>query len=232
MPTSGSTDWALTRDQIISSALRKLGVLASGQSPTTNQVNDASMALNGLVKALQADGMPLWKITTHTFATVADTSSYTIGVGQTLNVPAPLKVIKATYNRDGSHEVPMNIETRYDFFNMPGTSEGTPVTLHYQPLRNTGIIRLWPIPQDALTNITIHYQTMYEDFDGASDDADFPSYWHTAIIYNLAWLLAPEYGIPPSDRNILSKEAMYWKEQALSFGSEEGSLYISPNTRE
>ena len=51
MSTSGSADFAISRDTIIKRALRLLGVLASGATPTTNQTNDAQYALNTLVKA-------------------------------------------------------------------------------------------------------------------------------------------------------------------------------------
>lgn len=62
MATSGSTDFSVTRDDIISRALRLIGAIAQGESPTTEQLNEAAIALNGLVKAWQADGMPLWAL--------------------------------------------------------------------------------------------------------------------------------------------------------------------------
>ena len=67
MATSGTTDFSSSRDTIIKGALRKVGALAQGQTPTTNDVNDAAEALNNLVKAWMADGMPLWKISTYNF---------------------------------------------------------------------------------------------------------------------------------------------------------------------
>ena len=51
MATSGSTDYSQTRDDIIKRALRLIGALAQGESPTTDQVTEAAVALNGLVKA-------------------------------------------------------------------------------------------------------------------------------------------------------------------------------------
>ena len=231
MATSGSTDWTLNRDQVITGALRKLAVLPSGGTPSTAQVNDASDALNAIVKAFQADGMPLWKIQSYTFTVTSGTSDYNIGVGQTLNTAKPLKVLQAFYTPSGGNRTPMQVYNRYDFNVLPiPNSTGTPVNLYYQPLRTTGLIRLWPIPNDSTTTITIDYQSMYEDMDAAANDFDFPSEWIQALIYNLAWALSPEYGIPPTDRAMLQKEAEYWHQYALSFGSEEGSLYLQPNT--
>jgi hypothetical protein len=232
MPTSNSYDWTLTRAQVISGALRKLGVLASGASPTTNQTNDATEALNAIVKAFHADGMPLWAITSHTFPVVSGTASYSIGIGETLNTVAPLKVIQATYRPSGEDDVPLAIETRYDYFNTPRVNaEGLPTKLYYQPLNGTGTIYLWPTPNDNTTEVTIHYQRPFQDLDATGDNFDFPTYWMQALIYNLAWALSPEYGIPPQDRKTLAEEAMFWKREALSYGSEEGSITFSPETR-
>lgn len=230
MATSGTTSWTLNRDQVIKGALRKLAVIPSGGTPNTNQTNDASEALNGLVKALHAKGMPLWKITSTTFTTVAGTSSYTIGPSQTVDAQTPLRVIQALYTPSGGNNTPMNVYNRYDFNDLPQTNaSGTPVNLYYQPLRTTGTIKLWPSPADSTTEITIHYESPFEDMNSATDDFDFPSYWITALIYNLAWLLSPEYGIPPNDRTMLAQEAKYWTDEALSIGTEEGSLFLAPN---
>jgi hypothetical protein len=63
MATSGTTVFELSRDSIISAALRKLGVLAQGSSPTTEDLTNGMQALNTLVSEYQTLGMPLWKRT-------------------------------------------------------------------------------------------------------------------------------------------------------------------------
>jgi hypothetical protein len=60
MATSGSIDFTNTRDEIITVALRKLGVLSYGETPASDQIADASGELNRMVKAWQADGIHLW----------------------------------------------------------------------------------------------------------------------------------------------------------------------------
>jgi hypothetical protein len=235
---SNSYDWTLTRAQVIAGALRKLGVLPSGGSPSSAQTNDAAEALNALVKAFHADGMPLWAITSTNFTVTSGTSSYTIGPSKTVNVAAaPLKVLQARRTPSGSPDVALNVYNRYDFNSLPTSSSitGTVVNLYYQPVLTTGVatgvVQLWPIPDDSTTVITLDYQRPFDDMDATDNNFDFPAYWMQALIYNLAWALAPEYGTPPTDRAILQKEAVYWKQEALSYGSEEGSVYLSPNTQ-
>lgn len=230
MPTSGTTSWKLNRDQVITAALRKLGVLPSGGSPSGNQTNEANDSLNALVKTLQADGMPLWKISSQTFTVTSGTASYTVGPSQTINCPKPLKILQALTTPSGGVNTTMNIYNRYDFNELPNTSDftGEPTTLYYQPGNTTGTITLWPIPDNSTTSITFHYHSPYEDMSSATDDFDFPSEWMTPLIYLLAWMMAPEYGIPPQDRMLLQKEAEYWHQYALSMGSEEGSFFVRP----
>jgi hypothetical protein len=64
MALSASFDSVVTRDDIIAAALRKLGVLAEGQSPSSNQTTYAAQALNLMMQSLAADGLPLWYIKT------------------------------------------------------------------------------------------------------------------------------------------------------------------------
>jgi hypothetical protein len=230
MSTSGVTTWSANRDTVINSAFRKLGVLSGGSSPQTYQVTDATTALNAMVKGFQTDGMPVWALKTYSFTTQVNVPAYNIGVSQTLNTPMPLKIIQAYYNQTNSANVPMNVYTQHDYNLLPlATSSGTPINLYYQPLETYGVINLWPIPSDSTTTVSIVYQRPFEDMTSATDDFDFPSYWSEALIYGLAWRLAPEYGIPLQDRATMRQEAEYFHQQALSFGTEEGSLYFMPS---
>lgn len=236
MATSGSYDWKLNRDQIITAALRKLAVLGSGGTASSAQLSDGVDALNAILKAFHADGMPLWAITSTSFNTVDGTDTYTVGISQTINTVPPLKIIQAFRTPSGQAQVPLNIYTRYDFNILPTSSSttGMPVALYYQNTGDAtqrGTIKLWPTPDDSTTSITIHYQRPFTDMDNTTDDLDFPNYWTQAIIYSLAWALSPEYGIPPTDRNILAQEAKYWKDQALGYGTEEGSYYFQPDSQ-
>jgi hypothetical protein len=62
MATSGSTDFNLTRDQIINAALKKLGVIEGGESPSNADKADAIIALESMIKFWMAAGFKLWKI--------------------------------------------------------------------------------------------------------------------------------------------------------------------------
>jgi hypothetical protein len=125
----------------------------------------------------------------------------------------------------------MNVYNRYDFNALPHSADitGAPINFYYQPLRTTGTVKLWPIPDNSTTTITFHYQSPFEDMDGASDDFDFPSEWIMALLYTLAWTMAPEFGIPLQERMALKAEAEFWHAYVLTGGAEEGSIFLQPD---
>lgn len=230
MSTSGTTDFSLTRDDIIKRALRLIGALAQGETPTTDQVTEAAVALNGLTKAWQADGMPLWAIKERSVTLVEGQSQYT------LDTPKPLKVLQAwNHNSVSNIDVPMRVVTKQEY-NLLGnkTSSGNPIQVYYDPRRDVGLLSVFPVPTitEVTTNtIKLIYQAPYEDFDVSTDNPDFPQEWYDAVTYGLACRLAPEYGLPIPDRKTLWQEMTIIKQDALNFGLEEGSIYFGVNRR-
>jgi hypothetical protein len=233
MTTSGQTIIEMNRDSICAAALRKIGAIALGQTPSATEVTNASEALNNLVAEFQTLGMPLWARKDSTVTMVADTTSYTLGVGQTVDIPFPLKILQAWTVPSSGGAIQELWPNSIDTFNRLPTSNasGTPSQYNYQPFINYGTLRLWPKP-DATTvaNRTLHISYMYpfEGFTGASNTPYFPREWNNALIYGLTDLLAPEYGVPLNDRGMFKREAKDHLETALDFGMENASLTFSP----
>jgi len=236
MTTSGSTNFEADRNTLLRGSLRLVGGVAQGETPTADQYTEAAEALNMMVKAWMVDGMPLWAIKKYNFALTDGTASYRIGISQTINTPKPLKIIQAFLrNTTTSIDIPMNLYTKQEYWDLGNkTSEGLPIQLMYDPQNLYGDIYLFPTPDAvAQTSYEVHilYQRPYEDFDAATDTPDFPQEWHEAIKYGLAVRLAGEYGVPIQDRRVLQQEMLAIRGEALSFGTEEGSLYFGVNNR-
>lgn len=60
MTTSNSTDFILTRDQIITQALNLLGVYGQGDTVSPNDISFSAIALNMMIKAWEGQGIHLW----------------------------------------------------------------------------------------------------------------------------------------------------------------------------
>lgn len=63
MSTSGSTDYSVTRDNIIYDALYLLNAIGETETPSTTAITRAARVLNNMIKAWQADGLNMWTIT-------------------------------------------------------------------------------------------------------------------------------------------------------------------------
>ena len=170
--------------------------------------------------------MPLWARSEYTFTPT--TNTYTIGTGMTLSTPFPVKLLQA-FRTESNAKIPLEIVAREDFNILPTSSNGSPIKINYQSFVNYGTISLWPTPTSTNTaTITLVYQRPYQYFTASTETADFPEEWYNAIIYHLAVRLAPEWGVPLPDRQMLLQEAKMYTEDAAMVGQEDGSFYLAP----
>lgn len=236
MSTSGSTNFSTDRNTIIESAYRIAGITAEGEVPTTDQYTYGATALNMMVKAFQIDGMPLWAIKSYSIDLTLSSASYRIGNGETVDTPKPLKIIQAfNHNTSTNIDIPMRILTR-DEYNRLGnkTITGNPIQIYYDPQNSYGDLYVFPTADAnavSYNQIKIFYQRPFEDFDASTDEPDFPQEWYEAVTWGLAYRLAAEYQMPILHRQSLKKDADEFRALALSFGTEEGSLFVRPDYR-
>lgn len=234
MPTSNSTNFNVTRNEIIHGALRILGVVGEGQTPSAQQYTDAAEALNYLIKSWENQGVLIWCIKNTDITLVAGTAEYNIGLGQTINVAKPLKIYQAFRRTTNNVDVPMTILSQQQY-NMLGnkTSSGAPIQLYYNAQRDYGTVFLFPVPtsNDTTDVVRIYYQRPIEDFDSSTDNADIPQEMLRALKYDLANELAFEYGLPATDRQVLEMRAERYKAEALAFNVEDTSYYFQVDRR-
>ncbi len=235
MATSGVTTNQLTRNQFIEAALRTLGVLALDQTPSSTEYTNAAIKFNALVGEYRTKGLQIWQRTSYTMSLTNGTATYSIGSGQTLSTPYPLHILQAVrIDVNSSTRIPMEVVADYDYNQLPSSSSGVPIQLSYQQKMNVGTIKLWPTPDSySASNVTILlvYLRPIEYFNTSTDTADFPEEWVSALIYNLAVRMAPEYGIPLEDRKLLLSEAEKYLKAAEDTAFEDASIRIAPKQR-
>lgn len=234
MSTSGITSVQYTRDQLITAALRKLSVIAEGQTPSAQNLTDGAMALNSLLAYLRKLKIPMWARKNYSFTPTNGTQTYQIGTGYTLNTPYPLHILQALRQDSSStNKIDMQVVPAYNFNMFPVSLGGMPIQLTYQPYVNYGEIKLWPVPDATATSttITIVYVRPFEIFNSGTDTMDMPEEYYMPVIYQLAKALAPEWGIPLQDRQLLASEAKEYLEGVLEIAEEDGSLFFQPARR-
>lgn len=225
MATSGITNYESTRDKIIKAALRKCGVLAEGETPSTESYTNCSEALNNIVLRYATLGMPLWKRIELSVSLVSGTKNYTIS-----NVLQVTQVV--LQDTTGGTQYELIPKDRYDYNRLPSTTSGTPVQWSFVPGLENGTLSVWPTPDSQAASaktLLVTYQKEFDGFNASGDTPDFPAYWTDALIYELAVSIAPEYGVPLQDRSMLKGEAKAYLDQAQGYGDDKFSLFIQPD---
>lgn len=235
MTISNLYDFDLTRNQIIAGALRLLGVIGQGQTPDANQYSDCAEALNIMLKAWEAEGLPLWAIKIQAIPLVAGQRVYSIGPSKDVDTQKPLKLYQSYYRQTSNVDIPMTSLSQSEYNNLGNkTTPGRPIQYYYENLLDYGNLYVFPVPtsSEAGENIYITYQRPFADFDSATDTADVPQEFLRALKYNLAMELALEFGYPTQDRNTLLQMAERYRQQAFAFNQEEESLTFQVDRRE
>lgn len=185
----------LTAQQIINSALRVIGALASGDDPSSDESNDCLEALNDLVASWSADGLKVNATTKESFNLAASTASYTIGSGATVNTVRPKKIISA-FIRDSSnidHWLRIITEEQYRMIT-DKTTTSRPTRLFYDPSYSTGTIYVYPTP-DTVEACHIESLKTFTEFATLATDVALPGEYKRALKFNLAIDIAPEFGV-------------------------------------
>jgi len=231
MAVSGSFDFTLNRDALITRALRKIGAIASGQTPTANEISDGSDELNLILKAWQADGMQLWTVTQASVTPVKGQEVYTMGSGGDINVARPEDILEV-YRRltADTFDVPLRRKARADFFRLPDkASEGTPTHYYFDPQLDLAKLYIWNTAStDFAANYTLEvlYQRPFDDMDATADTLAFPQSWELAVVLALTHNLAMEYGKPASDVQSWEKQMEKEKKRQMDWDTEHESIYF------
>ena len=226
MSTSNNRNFLVTRDDIILSALSKIGAVPLGSSPTSAQTTRAALALNAVVKSLHNFGVYLWEATTGNFTVITgQTTPYSIG--------ADVVAIESPFVRISGIDTPLTLMPRDEYMSIPDKDQtGQPIKIMQELTLVDLQATVWPVGVTGTTYVI--YYTQYkklQDFDSGVDDMAFPTHWIQALIYALARDLAPEYSLSVQERQMLKQDALEFITQALGNSRESGSLIFKPNIK-
>lgn len=160
-----------------------------------------------------------------TSAAAIDNHVYTY----TTAIARPLRILDARVRDSNNNDLQLAKYTKDEYYAIPDKSAaGSPIGYYYDPQLTTGVLYLWPTPDDVQDRLHITYERSIQDFDNSTDDPDFPQEWLMALAWNLALNIAPKFSI---DRffikDILAPMAALHLEQALVWDNEIGSIYFS-----
>jgi hypothetical protein len=241
-----SSTYTVTRDQIITLALRKLCVLEIGSTPDADTVANASMSLNLFVKQMSTEGLKMWKNSELIIPLTSGQTSYVLGgststlmydslAPTTAITDKPLKVIQAWYRTTTVTPVvdtPVLLISKQEY-NILGSkfSTGTANSLYYSVKALNGILYVYLTP-DAYSqaNLSLHLiaQMPLNDISLSTDIPDFPNEWMNCLVWNLADQMALEYGVPMNHRQEIMQRALLYKSELNNWDVEASSTFFQP----
>ena len=184
---------ANTQD-IIKASLRLIGVIATGETPTDDELQDAREALNMMLGSWSAKRLLIPYRTAENFALVASTNSYTIATGGTFNTDRPVRIESGFIRDSNSNDTPIEIITRAQYnAHVLKTTEGLPYELFYEDTYPTGTVFLYYSPQQ---NYTLHINSWKKltQLPLLTTEISMPDEYLRALKFNLAVEVAPEFG--------------------------------------
>ena len=199
-----------TANQIISRALRILGVTVSGESTPAYEANDALSALNNMLDQWSNEKLMIYTVINNLYPITAGITDYTLGIsgsGATWQSTQPTR--------------PLNVQRYAGFIRANQSGINTDYAMDYYPndrFQNIfqkqistnypyawtcdwnypiSLVRIYPSPTiSTLFGLTEYAQLV--KFSNLTDYCDMPPGYENAIVWNLALELCPEYGLEPS----------------------------------
>ena len=198
MPASGWDDLT-TADDLLRSALRRIGVLASGETYTAQEGLDGLAVLNALIDEWRTQRLTICTQARSTYTLTANTASYTVGVGGTFNQQRPLWWDAVTYVQDDGSETPLHIFRPGEWERLDKTLTSTiPTGVRIGTNYSLTTLTFYPIPTTAV-GVALYYPASHlTSIDALTSAVSVPPGGWNALRYNLALELSEEYGKPPT----------------------------------
>jgi hypothetical protein len=198
----------MTAQEIINAALRALGELASGETPTTEESNDGLMALNKLIGSWSTEQLLIPEINRLSQAVTPNTQVYTMGPGGTLGTVRPLAVHAVSVTTSAGVTQAAELINAEEWAAIADkTRTGSFVSkAYYNPAYPQGLLYLWPAPIGG--TIQVYMLKELTSFASLGTNVDMPPGYDRALIWNLALELASNFGRDP---NIVAAQAQQTK---------------------
>jgi hypothetical protein len=187
-------------DQIYG-ALRLIGQLAEGESPSAETANDALVALNQMIDSWNTEHLMIYSTQSQIFTWPAGQISRTLGPGGDFDGNRPVMLDDSTYFRDPGTNVSYGIkiinQQQYDGIAVKTVTSTYPQVIWLNMDMPYINMYVYPVP---IRDLEWHFVSPYELTQPVSLSTTlvFPPGYMRAFRYNLACELAPEFGVEPS----------------------------------
>ena len=185
---------------IIIDALKEIGVVAEGETPSGTMADDAFRALNRICEKMSNDQSfsPFANHETRILQTgnfsigAQGEEIFTIGPTGDLVTNRPIRIDTCTVDRNGiTYPVTVVDNQKWDSIIYKGASGANPVALYYEATSPNGIVHLWPASTGCTLNMRVINQVV--SFPALSSVLTMPPGYEEFLIKALAVNISPQY---------------------------------------
>ena len=180
-----------TAGTIITDALKEIGVLAEGDTPSASMSNDALRALNRICDMMSNDQSFAY---TPSLISLALTGQSSITVGPTGDIISdrPISIDTAWSDRGGiSYPCQVTDNQHFDSIAFKAAAGFNPMAIWYEPTMSNGIVHIWPVSTGCTLNMRILNSVV--SFTDLSAQLVMPEGYEEYFIKTLAVNIAPQY---------------------------------------
>ena len=185
---------------------------------------------DGTMHWTTVNGAPSGSTVTLTAGLADAASEDAVVYAYTAKADRPMRVQEAVIHHASSGtDIPVLIGSRSEYFDQ--TDKGTDSrvnTVYYDPQVASPTLYVWPQSNDERDYLKLYVQRTLENFDAASDDADFPQEWFLPMAYNLAVLLGPKHGKSAMSLSSIAAIAEREYQRVRTFDQEAVSVFLMP----
>jgi hypothetical protein len=192
---------ATTAGDQINRALRLLGVLAAGETPSASTSQDALTALNQMIDSWNTERLSVFSTQDQIFTWPAGQITRTLGPSGNFSGNRPVLFDDATYYRDPGTNVSFGIkfinQQQYDGIAVKTVTSTYPQVIFVNMTYPNATMTVYPKPT---RDLEWHFISVEELTNPATlaTNLTFPPGYLRAFVYNLAMEIAPEFGVEPS----------------------------------
>lgn len=195
-----------TAGDIINGALRLIGVLAEGESPSAETSADALVAFQQLVESWNTERLAVYCTQDQVFTWPPNQASRTLGPTGDFVGTRPVSIDPATYfvytaslQSGGSVSYGLTFinQQQYDGIAVKTVTSTYPQVCWVNNTFPDMTLTVYPVPTSETIWHIISVQTLTQPVTLATQ-MSFPPGYLRAFRYNLACELAPEFGVEPS----------------------------------
>ena len=190
-----------TASEIINGALRLIGALAEGDTPSAETSADALAAMNQMIDSWSTERLSTFNTQDQVFTWPTDEITRTLGPTGDFVGNRPVLLDDSTYYRDASTGVSFGIkfinQQQYNGIAVKTVTSTYPQVMWINMENPNITMTIYPKPTRALEWHFISVEELTQAATLATALA-FPPGYLRAFRYNLACEIAPEFGVEPS----------------------------------